>query len=97
MARRWPDHQVIVELDCSQVFGKLQSGGLVRSLVAPIIGDILKEGSQLRFVSFSKIRREQNRTAHELAHLALCTGVSRVSSDEDIPSCIFPVLYSDSP
>jgi hypothetical protein len=56
-----------------------------------------KEGAQLHSVIFSNIRRAQNKAAHKLAQLALCSGDGRVSAGADIPACIVPVLNSDSP
>jgi hypothetical protein len=55
------------------------------------------EVSQLQDVSFRRIRREQNKVAHELTHLALRSGVSRRSSLDDVPSCIQSALNSDYP
>jgi ribonuclease HI len=82
----WPDHEVILESDCSQLIDKLQ----VRdsSLVAPIICDILKESSTLNSVRFSKVRREQNKVAHELAQFAMRSRDVRVSSE------VFRIVFS---
>jgi hypothetical protein len=87
---------VILESDCSQLVDKLHTKGRDRSLVAPIICDILKESSFLVSVSFCKVRREQNRVAHELAQLAMRSGIVRTSS-ESVPDCILHTLYSDLP
>ncbi|RCV42220.1 hypothetical protein SETIT_9G199100v2 [Setaria italica] len=97
MASRWPDRAVILESDCSTVIGKLRVEGLERSLVAPIILDIRGDASHLQGVSFVKIRREQNRVTHELAHLAIRTSECRVSF-ADVPECTHQSLvYSKLP
>jgi ribonuclease HI len=97
LAQQWPDSPVCVETDCAQVIRKLLAKNMDRSLVSPIISDILEEGSKLQSVSFSKIRREQNKVAHELAQLALRSGNGRASSAVDVPDSIGAALYSDSP
>jgi ribonuclease HI len=94
LGRRWPDHGVILESDCSQLVDKLQAKAQDRSLVAPIICDILKESSSLVSVSLSKVRREQNKAAHELAQLAMRSGDVRTSSGS-VPDCILHTLNSD--
>jgi ribonuclease HI len=96
LGRRWPDCPIVLESDCSQIIDKLQAGSLDRSLVAPIVCDVVMECSLLLSVSFSKVRREQNKAAHELAQLAMRSEVVRVSS-ENVPASILPAVYSDSP
>jgi ribonuclease HI len=93
LGRRWPDHEMILESDCSQLVDKLQAKDRDRSLVAPIICDILKESSSLVSVSFSKVRREQNKVAHELAQLAMRSGDVQTSS-ASVPDCILHTLNS---
>jgi hypothetical protein len=48
-----------------------------QQIVVTIIVDTLMESSLIGSVSFRSIKREQNKVAHELAHLALRSGVSR--------------------
>jgi hypothetical protein len=97
LAHKWPCQQIVIESDYAQVVAKLKAGGGDKSLVATVIGDILMESSLVGGVSFRSIRRVHNKVAHELAHLALRSGVSRASTGIDVPSCILPALNSDSP
>jgi ribonuclease HI len=97
LANLWPDQEVVVESDCALVVGKLCDDCVDRSLVTSIMGDILTEKARMCGVSFKCIRREQNKLVHELAHLALRNGVLSGSSVDDVPSCIYPVLNTDSP
>lgn len=78
MGTRWPERDFIMEADNALVIEKLRTGGMHRSVVAPIIRDTLQAKVQLRSVEFTKIGREQNKLAHELAHLAVRNGVCRV-------------------
>lgn len=65
--QRWHDMPFILESDCATVVTKLEA----KSLVRPLIQEALMEGSNLRQLKIRKINREQNRTAHELAHSAI--------------------------
>uniref|UniRef100_K3ZFI0 RNase H type-1 domain-containing protein n=1 Tax=Setaria italica TaxID=4555 RepID=K3ZFI0_SETIT len=71
MAARWADRDMVLVADCSTIIDKLRKGGMDRSQVAPVIMDALHEGQQLRSLIFMKIGTEQNKVAHELAHLAI--------------------------
>jgi ribonuclease HI len=93
-AARWTDRVIILESDCSTVVGKLREEVLDRSLVGPVTCDALEASKDLMAVRFVKISREQNKVAHELAHLALRTTENRVSL-EDIPDCIQPLVRSE--
>ncbi|KAF8661039.1 hypothetical protein HU200_057134 [Digitaria exilis] len=60
------------------VIEKLKVEGVDRSVVAPILLDTLHEKAHLRSLVFVKIGREQNKVAHELAHLGVRSGVCQV-------------------
>lgn len=73
---------------------KLRATGTDRSIVAPIILDTLQARAQLRRVEFVKICREQNKVAHEFAHLALRSGRSRAWF-ADFPECAVTLACND--
>lgn len=58
---------MMLESDCASVVDSLQAREQDRSIIAPIIRDTLLYARGLMAISF---RREQNKIAHELAHLA---------------------------
>jgi hypothetical protein len=93
---RWPDRMVLLESDCSTVIGKFQERCRDRSIISPVICDGLEAIKALSDVSFSRVSRELNRVAHELAHLAIRSKESRVSL-VDIPDCIKSLVYSERP
>jgi ribonuclease HI len=94
LALRWPDKQIIMEADCASVIGKLQTGCEDKSVIAPIIRDILKETCLLLGVTFKKIRREQNKVAHSLAHLAIRSNECRVSLSNP-PECMMNLICNE--
>jgi ribonuclease HI len=79
LASKWPDRRVVLESDCITVVAKLHAGAKDRSLLAPIIHDTLQNAGMLKEVAFTKVGREQNKVAHELAHLAIRLNECRVS------------------
>lgn len=80
--------EITLEADNVSVIQKLNEGGLNRSRVAPVIHDIRQEKIQFSRFHFAKIGREQNKVAHELAHLALSSGVCRVWFANFPESCV---------
>jgi ribonuclease HI len=96
MAGRWPETEMILEADCSTVIKKFKAEEPDRSLVAPIVRDGLHEVSQLGGVVFVKIGREQNKVAHELAHLAIRTNDCQASFVE-VPSCVRALVDAEKP
>uniref|UniRef100_K3XQD1 RNase H type-1 domain-containing protein n=1 Tax=Setaria italica TaxID=4555 RepID=K3XQD1_SETIT len=57
LAAKWSRHDMVLEVDCSRVIETFKLGGV--------------NSQQLQSLNFAKVRREQNKVAHELAHLAL--------------------------
>jgi ribonuclease HI len=94
LALRWPDKQIILEADCASVIGKLQTGCEDKSVITPIIRDILQETCLLLGVTFKKIRREQNKVAHSLAHLAIRSNECQVSLSNP-PECVKNLICNE--
>lgn len=88
MGAVWPEREFVMETDCAQVLEMLRMAGVNRSVYASIIHDTLLEAAQLSRVVFSKIGREQNNLAHELAHRALSSGECRVWLGDFLESLI---------
>ncbi|KAF8653465.1 hypothetical protein HU200_062210 [Digitaria exilis] len=78
MGARWADCSFILESDNASVIVKLKMREWQRSNVAPVILDTLHAKAELGSLAFAKIGREQNKVAHELAHLALRKDVNCV-------------------
>lgn len=94
MVARWPDQDFVLEAGNALVVEKLKIRGIDRSIVAPVIHDTQHEGELLRSLVVANIGREQNKVAHELAHLALCSSVSRVWFG-DFPECVVTQACKD--
>ncbi|CAN6241979.1 unnamed protein product [Urochloa humidicola] len=94
LAQRWRMANLFLEADCSTVIDKLAANCMDRSVVGPIIRDIGEEIKNLNSISFSKVRREQNKVAHELAHLAIRTGNSQVFV-ESVPECASTLVCNE--
>jgi hypothetical protein len=86
---------VILEVDCSNVMDKRKMGGKDRSLVAPIISDALRESQVLHSIAFTAIGREQNKVAHELAHLAVRSNQCCVNFQSFL-ECVNALICNDS-
>ncbi|OEL34237.1 hypothetical protein BAE44_0004744, partial [Dichanthelium oligosanthes] len=67
-----------LESDCARVVEKLKAKQQDRSLVWPLIKEVLEESRHFHRFEVHKIGREQNPVAHELAHLAIRSRESRV-------------------
>ncbi|KAF8718070.1 hypothetical protein HU200_025547 [Digitaria exilis] len=94
LAGRWPEKNVVLEVDCAALVDKLQSQELDRSLVAPLVHDIKEVGRQMNDFQVVKCRREQNKITHELARLASRSGQSRVSFSV-ILGCVQDLVLSE--
>ena len=66
-----------------------------RSLVAPVINDLMKEARELFSLKVEKICTSQNKVAHELAHLALRLSQNCVSF-AGFPLCIQELICNDA-
>ena len=67
-----------VESDCANLVSKLCNSEVDRSQISSIISDIQRLGDLFQAVGFKKIKREDNRVAHELARYSRverCNGV----------------------
>jgi hypothetical protein len=95
LARSWQDRRLIMETDCASVLGKLMAGDTDKSVTAPIIRDTLLTASLLSNVRYSKIGRDQNKAAHELAHLAIRLGENGVSITTP-PECVMGIVCNEA-
>uniref|UniRef100_K3ZD24 RNase H type-1 domain-containing protein n=1 Tax=Setaria italica TaxID=4555 RepID=K3ZD24_SETIT len=84
---------MVLEADCLRVIEMLKLGGVNRFLVAPVIMDALHESQQLQSLYFVKVKREKNKIAHELAHLAQRANQYCVSFSH-VPECVYMLVHS---
>ncbi|CAO2163808.1 unnamed protein product [Urochloa humidicola] len=94
LAMRWPDHSLTLETDCASVISKVTSKSPDRSVLGAIIEDIKQAARGFRCICFRGISREQNKVAHELAHLA----IRRKENDVLVggaPACVDPLICND--
>ncbi|TVU21275.1 hypothetical protein EJB05_30902, partial [Eragrostis curvula] len=95
LSTRWPDASCVLESDCSAVVEKVNMKTPDRSIVSAIIGDIQSEMWQFRAFRVCKVRREQNKVAHELAQWAIKSSSSKVSF-VNFPECVESLISEES-
>lgn len=67
LTAEWVQQQTVVESDCSQLIDGLRSAAPTRASWVGILKDIWAVGALLPEIAFSKIKRDANMIAHNLA------------------------------
>src|SRR4051812_21796447 len=93
-AREWCEMPLVVEGDCLMLIAGLKDSSRDKSRFGLILQEIKLLCNNLMDVVFSKINRESNRVAHELAQLAK-RGVEAAVLRLEAPPCIDDLLVKD--
>jgi hypothetical protein len=95
LIHHWPNAiRVVVETDCATIVSKAQCDARDYSGTSAIIGDLKEAMAQHGDCRIQKVRREQNRIAHNLVKFVLKMLKSTVGSFTDQPSARSPVTKS---
>ncbi|CAL4891658.1 unnamed protein product [Urochloa decumbens] len=90
----WSRNPTVIESDCHNLVSALTAKSDNRASFSNIVKEIKSWLSVFPEVSFSKVGRECNRVAHELAQLAKRCIHSAVWRDQS-PTCVHELLCND--
>jgi hypothetical protein len=95
LIHHWPNAiRVVVETDCATIVSKAQCDARDYSGTSAIIGDLKEAMAQHGDCRIQKVRREQNRIAHNLVKFALKSRSSSMSFSV-VPFCIQDLVSPD--